>query len=60
MICTDGLANIGLGNLDLSNEQNKQFYDELAFKAKSKNLCVNVVTIKGEACNVTTLSNLAR
>jgi hypothetical protein len=58
MICTDGLANIGLGNLDLSNEQNKQFYDELAFKAKSKNLYV--VTIKGEACNVTTLSNLAR
>ena len=23
MICTDGLANIGLGNLDLSSEQNK-------------------------------------
>ena len=60
MICTDGLANIGLGNLDLSSEQNKEFYSELALKAKAKNLCINVVTIKGEACNVSALANLAR
>ena len=61
MICTDGLANVGLGNLEeLSVEHTKEFYAELALRAKAKNLCVNIVTIKGEACNVSALANLAR
>lgn len=60
MICTDGLANIGLGNLDESKEASKEFYAQLAFKAKSKSINVNVITIKGEACDVESLSQLAR
>jgi len=34
VICTDGLANIGLGSLDLPSEEAKQFYAELALRAK--------------------------
>lgn len=35
MICTDGLANIGLGNLDISKEASQEFYGQLALKAKA-------------------------
>jgi hypothetical protein len=34
VICTDGLANIGLGSLDPLTEEAKQFYVELAQRAK--------------------------
>ena len=47
MICTDGIANIGIGSLDCKIEESKMFYDTLALKAKEKNVSVNLVTIKG-------------
>ena len=58
-ICTDGLANIGLGSLDPPSEEAKQFYAELALRAKQKNLLVNIITIKGEGCKLESLSTLA-
>ena len=30
IICTDGLANIGLGDLSKENENNSQFYENIA------------------------------
>lgn len=59
IICTDGLANIGLGSLDPPTAEAKQFYTQLALKAKSKNIVVNIVTIKGEGCKLEALSTLA-
>jgi hypothetical protein len=46
-LCTDGLANIGLGALENLNEENKKLYEELAELAKTRNLSVNIMTIKG-------------
>jgi hypothetical protein len=34
VLCTDGLANIGVGALDPYNEDKKQFYIDLAKVAK--------------------------
>lgn len=59
-ICTDGLANVGLGSLDSSKDTSKEFYGQLAAVAKAHNISVNVTTIKGEACDVQSLSQLAR
>ena len=48
MLCTDGLANVGVGALEGGIDEAKhQFYDEVAVKAKEKNVAVNIVTIKG-------------
>lgn len=52
MICTDGLANIGVGQLDPLDEEKKKFYYELAELAKAKNISVSIMTIKGEGCKV--------
>lgn len=47
VICTDGLANIGLGSLDPITEESKQYYAELSIRAQQLNIIVNIVTIKG-------------
>ena len=47
VLCTDGLANIGVGSMEGADESKYQFYDEVALKAKEKNVSVNIVTIKG-------------
>ena len=60
-MCTDGLANIGLGALD--TEENvalsKDFYEEIATIAKEKSLLISVITIKGEGCKMEILGKLS-
>lgn len=53
VICTDGLANIGIGSLE-DKKDNKdgvceveEFYKKIAQYAKSKGVTVNIITIKG-------------
>ena len=47
ILCTDGLANIGIGQLEPYDEEKKQFYSDLGEFAKQNNITVNIVTIKG-------------
>ena len=58
-ICTDGLANVGLGSIE-GNEQEEAmaFYGKLAEYAKEKGVTVNIVSIVGEECDLATLSPL--
>ncbi|CAD8172076.1 unnamed protein product [Paramecium pentaurelia] len=57
IICTDGLANLGLGSLD--NDANKQFYEDLGSFASQCGVVISVVTIKGEGCKVDILGALS-
>ncbi|CAD8201363.1 unnamed protein product [Paramecium octaurelia] len=57
IICTDGLANLGLGSLD--NDANKQFYEDLGVFASQCGVVISVVTIKGEGCKVDILGALS-
>lgn len=61
VICTDGLANVGLGSLDLENEleESRKFYEEVSKFAQEHNINISVITIKGEGCKVETLGKLA-
>lgn len=47
ILCTDGLANIGIGQLEPYDELRKKFYIELGEEAKKSNITVNLITIKG-------------
>jgi hypothetical protein len=58
IICTDGLANVGLGSLD-NEVNNTDFYDELRKLAIKSGVMVNVITIKGEECKLDVLGMLA-
>lgn len=64
VICTDGLANVGLGNFEeASSEEDNQKIDELYVKigeyAKEKGVTVNIVSIEGEECQIDILSRMA-
>ena len=52
ILCTDGLANIGIGALDPFDEIQKKFYSDLATVAKEKNITVNLITLKGESAKM--------
>ena len=62
IICTDGLANIGLGCLDniKDNEHQKlrEFYYDLGLVAKEKGIIVSLITFEGEESKIGILSNL--
>lgn len=63
ILCTDGLANLGLGSFDVAASEDLQasnkFYEEIANLAKSFGIAISVVTIKGEACKMEVLNKLA-
>jgi len=64
IICTDGLANVGLGSVeDLATEEAfnkaKEFYTKIGELAKSKGVQISIISIVGEECKLEMLSPLA-
>jgi len=57
IICTDGLANSGIGSLNNRSEASL-FYDKCGDVAVKNGVTVSVITIKGNACNVEMLGQL--
>ena len=56
IICTDGLANVGLGSLETGS--NTDFYAELGNLAAEKGVTVSVISIEGDECRLEALMNL--
>ncbi len=64
VVCTDGLANVGLGSFDeiKSEEDMKmadEFYERIGELAKSRGVTVNIISIEGEECNIDSLSKIS-
>ncbi|XP_028649621.1 circularly permutated Ras protein 1 [Erpetoichthys calabaricus] len=63
IICTDGLANIGLGYLNPKEEAPSEtatyFYKSLAEEAVAKGVIVSVLTFEGTDCRLSELGQLA-
>lgn len=64
ILCTDGLANIGIGKLDqFKNEeeedQSLKFYDDISQSAVDAGVSISVITIKGTDCKLVDLGKLA-
>lgn len=64
VICTDGLANVGLGSFDEVKTQEQmakvdEFYERVGQLAQSKGVTINIVSIEGDECNIDSLSKLA-
>lgn len=64
IICTDGLANVGLGRLDNLQSVDDEaaagkFYEDIGNLAVSKGVCVSVTSIKGTNCKLVHLGKLA-
>ncbi|CAI2383029.1 unnamed protein product [Moneuplotes crassus] len=69
VICTDGLSNVGVGNLaDVKKDTNgvrkkaeelDAFYDQLAWYANQKAVGVHLISMKGEHSDLQTLMTLS-
>lgn len=59
IICTDGMANVGVGSSELSPVEVAQFYDRLSNTAKNQGTSINVIGIEGENCDLATLGRCA-
>ncbi|XP_041452537.1 circularly permutated Ras protein 1-like isoform X2 [Lytechinus variegatus] len=64
IMCTDGMANIGLGTLndmdnDAAYEEAAKFYDEVGNFARDSGVCVSVLTLEGEDCRAIELGSVA-
>jgi hypothetical protein len=65
VICTDGVSNHGIGNLaDISRgvktqDEIDEFYEKLANQANDNGVSVNLISIKGENCDIETLMTLS-
>lgn len=53
VICTDGLANIGVGSLDMDNDTD--FYEILGNLATDLGVSVSIISIEGEECRLESL-----
>ena len=58
IICTDGLANVGIGRLDDDPNVAEEFYLRVANIAKDKGIEVSVISIEGEECKLSKLSKV--
>lgn len=61
IVCTDGLANVGLGSFDsgLSNDLVSSWYNGVGEKAKSAGINVNVISLKGDECSLSDLGRVS-
>ncbi|XP_019853243.1 PREDICTED: circularly permutated Ras protein 1 isoform X3 [Amphimedon queenslandica] len=64
VLCTDGLANVGLGSLDVAGggkayASAENFYEDLGDIAMDKGVTVNFLSIKGTDCRVAELGQVA-
>ena len=64
IICTDGIANVGVGSINDSKDsaelnRAREFYSRAGQFAKEKGVSVSVITIEGEECSVERLSEVA-
>ncbi|XP_053485168.1 circularly permutated Ras protein 1 [Ictalurus furcatus] len=59
IICTDGQANIGLGQLEQESAASVYFYNQLASHAAEKGVIVSVMTFEGEDCSLAEVGKLA-
>lgn len=60
ILCTDGIANVGLGSLETEEEveASEGFYAQVGELAKQTGVSISVISIASEECRLDCLSNL--
>eukprot|EP01117_Protostelium_nocturnum_P015705 TRINITY_DN610_c0_g1_i1.p1 TRINITY_DN610_c0_g1~~TRINITY_DN610_c0_g1_i1.p1 ORF type:complete len:895 (+),score=352.35 TRINITY_DN610_c0_g1_i1:90-2774(+) len=59
ILCTDGLANHGLGSLEGNSVDYTPYYTECAEQAKLKGVAVSIISLLGTECSLESLSIVA-
>lgn len=64
ILCTDGMANVGMGKLDnfkddAERDECIKFYEDVAESAADNGVSISVITIKGTDCRLVELGKMA-
>jgi hypothetical protein len=59
ILCTDGLANNGFGNLEENSEDSVPVYENLTNLAIKSRVSVSIITLKGTGCKLSIIGRLA-
>ena len=57
-LCTDGLANQGVGSISESKEKAKLFYEQIGEEAEKKGISINLITFKDEHSEIEILMKM--
>ena len=58
ILCTDGIANIGLGSLESDSDNYDIFYNKIGELAKKFGISISVISITSEECRLDSLSEV--
>jgi hypothetical protein len=59
ILCTDGMANMGVGSIPNGATQPIPYYGEIATHAAAHGVVINIVTMEGEECSMENLGTVA-
>ena len=57
-LCTDGMSNLGVGNISEDGEKAKEFYDNIGIMAKEKGIVISVITFEDSESEINILKNM--
>merc|ERR1712154_258481 len=58
ILCTDGLANIGVGRIDNTDNGSDEYYENLGNWAMEKGVVVSIISITDNGCKLESLGRL--
>ena len=58
ILCTDGLANSGIGSISRHKEESKLFYERIGEEAEKKGISINLITFKDQHSEIEILMKM--
>jgi hypothetical protein len=55
VVCTDGMANVGVGTLSYKKGERSEFYNKIGVEAARRGVSISVVTVADEECSMENL-----
>ena len=59
-LCTDGMSNIGLGDISKNRDEAKVYYTKIGDKAKEKGIVINLITFEDSESEIEILMNMVK
>lgn len=59
-LCTDGMSNLGVGDISADREEAKKFYSRIGDEAKQKGIVINLITFEDSESEIEILMSMVQ
>ena len=59
-LCTDGMSNLGVGDISADREEAKKFYSKIGDEAKQKGIVINLITFEDSESEIEVLMSMVQ